>query len=83
MTLWQSEDGGLNWPAEGCAVVHVHDEQAAITQGIKNIDFTAFWDDMGKWSFGHPALRPIDNGWLVAWYAGSPTRMSIHWAKIS
>ena len=82
MTLWQSDDGGSSWPEHARVVVHVHDEQAAITQGLTNIDFASFWDDMGKWSFGHPALRPIENGWLVAWYAGSPTRMSIHCAHV-
>ena len=38
---------------------------------------------MGKWSFGHPAIRPLKNGWLLAWYAGTPDRMSIHWAHVA
>jgi hypothetical protein len=83
MTLWQSADDGLSWPAEARLVVHVHDEQAAISQGRDNIDFAEFWEDMGKWSFGHPAIRPLADGWLVAWYAGTPTRMSLHWARIA
>ena len=37
---------------------------------------------MGKWSFGHPAIRRLQDDWLVAWYAGTPAAMSIHWAKI-
>ena len=82
MTLWQSADGGVNWPGEAKLVVHVHDEQATTTQGRENIDYAEFWEDMGKWSFGHPAIRPCGTGWLVAWYAGTPQRMSLHWARI-
>jgi hypothetical protein len=82
MTLWRSCDGGETWPEDDRLVVHTHDELAAITQGRENIDFAEFWEDMGKWSFGHPAIRPIENGWLLAWYAGTPNRMSIHWARI-
>ena len=29
---------------------------------------------MGKSSFGHPVIRPLADGWLLAWYAGSPDR---------
>ena len=83
LTLWQSADGGRSWPEESRLVVHVHDEKAAITQGRENIEYAEFWEDMGKWSFGHPAIRPLQNGWLIAWYAGTPERMSIHWARVS
>ena len=39
---------------------------------------------MGKWSFGHPALRSLDDGRvLLAYYAGVPDRMSIHWARVA
>lgn len=82
LTLWQSPDGGRNWPVEARLVVHNHDEQAAISQGRENIDFAKYWEDMGKWSFGHPAIRRLETGWLLAWYAGTPDRMSIHWARI-
>ena len=82
ITLWQSADGGRNWPEDARLVVHIHNEQAAITQGRENIDYAEFWEDMGKWSFGHPAIRPLEDGWLLAWYAGTPKRMSIHWARV-
>ncbi len=83
MTLWQSDDGGSSWPEDASLVVHVHDEQAAISQGRENIDFAEYWEDMGKWSFGHPAMIPLDDGeWLLAYYAGTPQAMSIHWVKI-
>ena len=83
MTLWQSGDSGSSWPEDASLVVHVHDEQAAISQGAENIDFAEYWEDMGKWSFGHPAMLPLENGeWLLAYYAGTPEAMSIHWVKI-
>lgn len=84
MTLWQSPDGGSTWPAEDRLVVHVHDEQAALAQRGPEIDFATYWDDMGKWSFGHPVLRLLPDGRLLAaWYAGTPECMSIHAARIT
>jgi len=82
ITLWQSSDGGRTWPEDKRLIVHVHDEQAAISQGREEIDYAEFWEDMGKWSFGHPAIRPRDDQWLIAWYAGTPDRMSLHWARV-
>ena len=65
-------------------VVHVHEERARTTQGKEDIDFKQYWEDMGKWSFGHPALRPLGAGRvLLAYYAGTPDRMSIHWARVA
>jgi hypothetical protein len=83
MKLWVSPDGGRNWPEKDSLLVHLHDERAAVTQGQSNIDFKKYWEDMGKWSFGHPALRSLGRGRvLVAWYAGTPDCMSIHSAQI-
>jgi len=78
-----SHDDGQTWPEDERLVVHVHDEKAAISQGREEIDYAEFWEDMGKWSFGHPAIRPLENGWLLAWYSGTPDRMSIHWAHVA
>lgn len=84
MTLWQSSDGGESWPSKAALTVHVHEEHARTTQGKVNIDFKQYWEDMGKWSFGHPAIRPLGGGRvLLAYYAGSPDRMSIHWARVA
>ena len=83
MSLWYSSDGGESWPVSRRLVVHTHDEQAALTQGRENIDFKQYWEDMGKWTFGHPALRSLgDNRLLLAWYAGTPECMSLHWARV-
>jgi hypothetical protein len=83
MTLWCSSDNGLSWPEEHRLIVHSHDERAAVTQGSDNVDFKQYWEDMGKWSFGHPAIRSLpENRVLLAWYAGTPDRMSLHWARV-
>lgn len=83
MRLWQSHDGGQTWPEALSLVVHQHDEQAILTQGTDNIDFAEYWEDMGKWSFGHPCIRAADsNSVLLTWYAGTPKRMSIHAAEV-
>jgi hypothetical protein len=83
MTLWQSPDGGLTWPRQEALTIYAHDERAALSQTSGPIDFKQYWEDMGKWSFGHPAIRPIGPGRvLVAWYAGTPDAMSVHWARL-
>ncbi|HND50842.1 MAG TPA: sialidase family protein [Pirellulaceae bacterium] len=81
--LWRSDDAGRTWPAELATTIYQHDERALLSQGLVEIDFAQYWEDMGKWSFGHPALRRLPDGrLLVAWYAGSPDRMSIHCATL-
>lgn len=83
MTLWVSRDRGLTWPESDKLLIYSHEERAAISQGRENIDFKQYWEDMGKWSFGHPTIRQLPNGdLLAAWYAGAPDCMSIHWARI-
>ena len=83
MTLWYSQDNGVTWQGEQKLTVHKHEERAALSQGRENIDFKEYWEDMGKWSFGHSAIRQLPNGRvLLAWYAGSPTCMSLHWARV-
>jgi hypothetical protein len=38
---------------------------------------------MLQWSFGHPALRSLDaDHLLLAWYAGTPDALSLHWARV-
>ena len=74
---------GATWPVADCLVVYTHDERAAVTQGRENVDFKQYWEDMGKWSFGHPAIRLLaERSLLLAWYAGAPDCMSLHWARV-
>ncbi|MEJ7592010.1 MAG: sialidase family protein [Planctomycetaceae bacterium] len=83
MTLWISRDDGHTWPDHERLVIHTHEEMAAVTPGGTAIDFNQYWEDMGKWSFGHPALQGLDDRRvLCAWYAGTPGCLSIHWARV-
>lgn len=83
MSLWCSEDRGDSWPSGKRLVVYRHDEQAQLTQGSENVDFAEYWEDMRKWTFGHPALRQLNDGAVLAvWYAGIPGEMGIRWARI-
>jgi len=83
LTLWQSPDGGCTWPRDARLVVHQQQELAKLSQGRDQIDFAQYWEDMGRWSFGHPALRRLaEDRLLLAFYAGTPERMSIHWARV-
>jgi hypothetical protein len=85
MTLWCSRDEGQTWPENEKLVVHTHDERAALTQAQEGakVDFNEYWDDMLKWSFGHPAIVDLKDGTvLCAFYAGTPGTLSIHWARV-
>lgn len=83
MTLWMSRDDGHSWPEHERLIIHTHEELAPVAPGGTAIDFSQYWEDMGKWSFGHPALRELDDARvLCAWYAGTPGCLSIHWARV-
>lgn len=83
MSLWSSRNDGLDWPMAGRFVVYRHEEQARLSQGQSGIDFSGYWDDMIRWSFGHPAICELDpERLLVAWYAGVPGCLSLHWARV-
>jgi hypothetical protein len=83
ITLWQSADGGATWPEDLAVVVYTHDERALLSQGRTDVDYNAYWEDMARWSFGHPTLCHLDGDRILAiHYAGPPNEMSIHWARI-
>ena len=83
LRLWVSSDDGQTWPAHNVLTVHEHDEQARLSQGPENIDFAQYWEDMAKWSFGHPAIRSYDGRRvLTTYYAGTPGCLSIHAAIV-
>jgi len=84
MTLWQSEDAAASWPPDKALVVYTHQERASLSQGASDIDFAQYWEDMGKWSFGHPVIRSLGAGRvLLAFYAGTPECISAHWARVN
>lgn len=81
LKLWESSDGCAKWSE--ALVVYVHDEQAKLTQGKDHVVFEEYWADMRKWSFGHPAIRSLGgNTMLLAYYAGPPNNMSVHWVRV-
>lgn len=85
MRLWTSRNGGRTWPVNECLTVHEHQELARLSQGagVSNVDFAQYWEDMAKWSFGHPVIRPLDERHiLAAYYAGTPGCLSVHAAEI-
>lgn len=43
----------------------------------------AYWEDMERWTFGHPkAVRLPDGTVLLAFYGGTPDVLSIHWVQV-
>jgi hypothetical protein len=83
MTLWISSDGGQSWPASQALLIYRHDERAQLSQGTENVDFKQYWEDFGKWTFGHPAIRSLDDERvLLSYYAGTPDCMSVHWVRV-
>jgi hypothetical protein len=83
MTLWVSADGGRTWPENDRLVVYTHNDQSAQYHRGEEIDFAEYWEEMGKWTFGHPAIRDLGDGEvLLAFYAGAPNCLSGHWARV-
>lgn len=83
MTLWQSRDEGATWPSGDALVIYTHEEQARVSQGT-NVEYAQIWENIGKWSFGHPMICPLDEGRvLLTFYAGTPDCMNIRWARVN
>ncbi len=84
ISLWHSLDGGHTWPSESELTIYNHTEMAKLSQGASDIDFAQYWEDMGRWTFGHPAVLALSPGeTLVTYYAGAPGVLNMHWAIIS
>ena len=84
ISLWQSHDRGATWPDKCEFVVYNHEEKARLSQGTTNIDFAQYWEDMGKWTFGHPSMLVLpDQSLLVIYYAGFPGELNMFWKVIS
>ena len=71
ITLWQSADDGQTWPEDERLVVHVHDEQAAISQGREEIDYVGRHGQMELRPSGHPPAQKRLAAGLVRGDAGS------------
>lgn len=77
-----SDDFGKSWTAAEELVLynsHAGAESGMDTQ--RNLE--EIWEDMARWTFGHPACRRLPDGKImVAHYAGDRTSLGIHWIKI-
>lgn len=83
MKLWISADGGINWPDDQMLLLHTHEERAKISEWGGRVGYEQIWDDMSRWSLGHPAICNLGNGRvLVAYYAGTPECIDVHWARV-
>lgn len=84
MRLVASEDDGETWDVSGELVVYR--SPLARERGTDGEhDFGDYWEDMGTWTFGHPACVQLDDSrLLLAYYAGeSADRLSIRWARVA
>ena len=83
MKLWQSSDGGKTWPSAEALTVHVQNRENPLPNQKQQVDFAEYWEDMAKWSFGHPAAQLISpREALLTYYAGPPNHLSMHWARV-
>ncbi|MBL9206179.1 MAG: exo-alpha-sialidase [Opitutaceae bacterium] len=81
LVLWLSPDGGRTWPE--MLVIYAHEERGRMSQGENDIDYAEYWEDMHRWTFGHPAICALDGGeLLLSYYAGVPNQLSLYWAKV-
>jgi hypothetical protein len=81
LVLWCSTDRASEW--SDSLVIYDHDERATLSQGSTNINYAEYWDDMHRWTFGHPALRRVgDNELILSFYAGVPKQLSLRWARV-
>ena len=77
---WISSDDGAHW-REG-APLYVNADKTR-THGMSAIEIDKIWENIGRWSFGHPAARRLADGtMLVVYYAGDSARMGIRWARL-
>ena len=75
-------DFGETWPPERRKAVYRSDQgwEAGAARG-RTLRQT--WTDMGRWSHGHPRGALLADGTvLIAWYAGTPERTGIRWARL-
>ncbi|MGE3777357.1 MAG: hypothetical protein AB7F89_09245, partial [Pirellulaceae bacterium] len=55
-----------------------------VSQGRTDVDYAQYWEDMAKWTFGHPAMAVLGaDRVLVSYYAGVPGCMGIHAAVVA
>ncbi len=82
LKLWQSADRGKTWLEDDALTIYDHGQQAAALANDEK-DFAEYWEEMGKWTFGHPAIQQVsENRVVVCYYAGTTEQLSVHWARV-
>jgi hypothetical protein len=82
LTLWSSDDEGISWFEN--LVIYCHEPSLAAVSETSATDYAQYWEQMGMWSFGHPAILSLgEQKVLLVYYAGAPNRTSIYWARVS
>lgn len=78
-----SPDMGSTWDMDDELLVYASGggTEAGTTGPRYDADY---WEDMVRWTFGHPkAIRLADGSVLAVYYAGTPDALSIHWARLA
>jgi hypothetical protein len=69
------------FPPQTEVVIYSH--QATVAKGPKADTTGEALVDMSAWSYGLPYGEALPDGdAIVAYYAGTPTAMDIHWARL-
>jgi hypothetical protein len=78
-----SEDRGRTWDMD--RELLLYDAAGATQAGMTAARSEAeYWQDMVRWTFGHPkATRLPDGSVMVVHYGGMPEALSIHWAHLA
>lgn len=80
IAVWQTRDAGTRW--REALIVYSHAERLSAKPSA-GASVAEIWENIGKWGFGHPAIRRLGaNQLLITWYAGDAGGMSIHWARV-
>lgn len=76
-----SNDFGRTWQREDeLEIYRCGGKQSGIGESRKQSEY---WDDMARWTFGHPCSVPLsDDVILVGYYAGDKNRLNICWSTI-
>ena len=81
LRLVLSRDEGRTWDLSEEMIVYASGGPKERGMGDRE-DLSEFWDDMVKWTFGHPAASAGRRS-LLAYYAGeNERRLSVHWARV-
>ncbi len=81
IVLWSSRNQGADWTEHPS--IYVNDEATRRAHASEEVGLEQVWQNIETWSFGHPAVRSLGDGYLlVTYYAGTPACLRMYWARI-